>query len=77
MVAILHESDAIKDSMPGAAALGAQKRWLPRRTRERTWPTHPAAKDFLEYDNPYNVGMTGISGGGAGYRACTRTVDVL
>ena len=26
-------------------------------------------KDFLEYDNPYNVGMTGIIGGGAGYHA--------
>jgi pyruvate dehydrogenase (quinone) len=26
-------------------------------------------KDFLEHDNPYNVGMTGIIGGGAGYHA--------
>jgi pyruvate dehydrogenase (quinone) len=26
-------------------------------------------KDFLEYDNPYNVGMTGILGGPAGYHA--------
>ena len=26
-------------------------------------------KDFLEYDNPYNVGMTGIIGGSAGYHA--------
>ena len=26
-------------------------------------------KDFLEYDNPYNVGMTGIIGGAAGYHA--------
>ena len=26
-------------------------------------------KDFLEYDNPYNVGMTGIIGGPAGYHA--------
>src|SRR5207344_1012732 len=24
-------------------------------------------KDFVEYDNPYNVGMTGIIGGPAGY----------
>jgi pyruvate dehydrogenase (quinone) len=26
------------------------------------------AKDFLEYDNPHNVGMTGLIGGTAGYR---------
>jgi pyruvate dehydrogenase (quinone) len=33
-------------------------------------------KDFLEYDNPYNVGMTGIIGGPAGYHA-VRDCDVL
>src|SRR5258706_8090902 len=33
-------------------------------------------KDFLEYDNPYNVGMTGILGGPAGYRAVL-DADVL
>jgi pyruvate dehydrogenase (quinone) len=27
------------------------------------------AKDFLEYDNPYNVGMTGIFGVSSGYQA--------
>ena len=27
------------------------------------------AKDFLEYDNPYNIGMTGILGNEAGYHA--------
>jgi pyruvate dehydrogenase (quinone) len=26
-------------------------------------------KDFVEYDNPYNVGMTGMIGGSAGYHA--------
>ncbi|MGA7808491.1 thiamine pyrophosphate-dependent enzyme [Bradyrhizobium sp.] len=26
------------------------------------------AKDFVEYDNPHNVGMTGLIGGEAGYR---------
>ena len=26
-------------------------------------------KDFVEYDNPYNVGMTGMIGGPAGYQA--------
>jgi pyruvate dehydrogenase (quinone) len=33
-------------------------------------------KDFVEYDNPYNVGMTGIIGGGAGYHAILNC-DVL
>ncbi|MCF9046741.1 thiamine pyrophosphate-dependent enzyme [Acinetobacter nectaris] len=27
------------------------------------------AKDFIEYDNPYNVGMTGVFGAKAGYHA--------
>ena len=27
------------------------------------------AKDFLEYDNPFNVGMTGVLGVASGYRA--------
>jgi pyruvate dehydrogenase (quinone) len=33
-------------------------------------------KDFVEHDNPYNVGMTGILGGPAGYHA-VRDCDVL
>jgi pyruvate dehydrogenase (quinone) len=33
-------------------------------------------KDFVEYDNPYNVGMTGIIGGPAGYHAVLEC-DVL
>ena len=27
------------------------------------------AKDFVEYDNPFNVGMTGVFGTAAGYHA--------
>jgi pyruvate dehydrogenase (quinone) len=27
------------------------------------------AKDFIEYDNPFNVGMTGVFGTAAGYQA--------
>lgn len=34
------------------------------------------AKDFLEYDNPFDVGMTGIFGGEAGYHALM-TCDTL
>jgi pyruvate dehydrogenase (quinone) len=33
-------------------------------------------KDFLEYDNPYNFGMTGIIGESAGYHAVL-ACDVL
>ncbi|CCE10548.1 pyruvate dehydrogenase (pyruvate oxidase), thiamin-dependent, FAD-binding [Bradyrhizobium sp. STM 3843] len=34
------------------------------------------AKDFLEYDNPHNVGMTGLIGGESGYHA-VRDCDTL
>jgi pyruvate dehydrogenase (quinone) len=34
------------------------------------------AKDFLEHDNPFDVGMTGIFGGEAGYHAL-KSCDVL
>jgi pyruvate dehydrogenase (quinone) len=34
------------------------------------------AKDFLEYDNPFNVGMTGVFGTAAGYHALM-TCDTL
>jgi pyruvate dehydrogenase (quinone) len=34
------------------------------------------AKDFLEYDNPYNVGMTGVLGTASGYHALM-TCDTL
>jgi pyruvate dehydrogenase (quinone) len=34
------------------------------------------AKDFIEYDNPFNVGMTGVLGMGGGYHALM-TCDTL
>ena len=34
------------------------------------------AKDFLEYDNPYNVGMTGMLGNAGGYHTI-KTCDTL
>lgn len=34
-------------------------------------------KDSLEYDNPYNVGMTGIVGGEAGYQAVAECETLL
>src|ERR1700680_4000069 len=49
----------------------------PGPSRGRTtpiWPKAPIAhtsraKDFLEFDNPYNIGMTGMLGNEAGYHA--------
>ncbi len=35
------------------------------------------AKDFFEYDNPYNVGMTGLLGSTSGYAAVTTDCDTL
>jgi pyruvate dehydrogenase (quinone) len=35
------------------------------------------AKDFLEYDNPFNVGMTGVLGVASGYRALMRCDTLL
>jgi pyruvate dehydrogenase (quinone) len=35
------------------------------------------AKDFVEYDNPYNVGMTGIFGVDSGYHAVTECDTLL
>jgi pyruvate dehydrogenase (quinone) len=35
------------------------------------------AKDFVEYDNPYNVGMTGIFGIDSGYHAVTECDTLL
>ncbi len=35
------------------------------------------AKDFVEYDNPYNVGMTGIFGTSSGYKAVLECETLL
>ena len=35
------------------------------------------SKDVLEHDNPYNVGMTGIIGGEAGYLAVSECETLL
>jgi thiamine pyrophosphate-dependent acetolactate synthase large subunit-like protein len=48
----------------------------PRSSRRRS-PTLPGAKDSLEYDNPYNVGMTGIVGNEAAYHAILKCDTLL
>lgn len=54
----------------GAGCAGAHDEVVATAARLKAPMAHTSrGKDFLEYDNPYNVGMTGIIGGPAGYHA--------
>jgi pyruvate dehydrogenase (quinone) len=54
----------------GAGCAGAHDEVVATAARLKAPMAHTSrGKDFLEYDNPYNVGMTGIIGGSAGYHA--------
>lgn len=54
----------------GAGCQGAHDEIIALAERLKAPIAHTSrAKDFLEYDNPYNVGMTGIIGNEAGYHA--------
>jgi pyruvate dehydrogenase (quinone) len=69
IAAILNKSDAIT-IYAGAGCAGAHDEVVAAAARLKAPMAHTSrGKDFLEYDNPYNVGMTGIIGGGAGYHA--------
>ena len=69
IAAILNESEAIT-IYAGAGCAGAHDEVVATAARLKAPMAHTSrGKDFLEYDNPYNVGMTGIIGGGAGYHA--------
>src|SRR5712675_1152884 len=69
IAAILNQSEAIT-IYAGAGCAGAHDEVVATAARLRAPMAHTSrGKDFLEYDNPYNVGMTGIIGGGAGYHA--------
>jgi pyruvate dehydrogenase (quinone) len=69
IAAILNKSDAIT-IYAGAGCAGAHDEVIATAARLKAPMAHTSrGKDFLEYDNPYNVGMTGIIGGGAGYHA--------
>jgi pyruvate dehydrogenase (quinone) len=76
IAAILDESEAIT-IYAGAGCAGAHDEVLATAERLKSPMAHTSrGKDFLEYDNPYTVGMTGIIGGPAGYHAVLDS-DVL
>jgi len=69
IAAILNESEAIT-VYAGVGCEGAHDEVVGTAARLKAPMAHSSrGKDFLEYDNPYNVGMTGIIGGPAGYHA--------
>jgi pyruvate dehydrogenase (quinone) len=69
MAAILNTSKAIT-IYAGAGCSGAHDEVVAMAARLKAPVAHTSrGKDFVEYDNPYNVGMTGIIGGPAGYHA--------
>jgi pyruvate dehydrogenase (quinone) len=66
---ILNNSEAIT-IYAGAGCAGAHDEVVATAARLEAPMAHTSrGKDFVEYDNPYNVGMTGIIGGAAGYHA--------
>jgi pyruvate dehydrogenase (quinone) len=61
----------------GSGCQGAHDVVIDLATKLRAPIAHTSrAKDFLEYDNPFNVGMTGVFGTEAGFHALT-TCDTL
>ena len=69
IAAILNKSDAIP-IYAGAGCEGAHDEVVATAARLLAPMAHTSrGKDFVEYDNPYNVGMTGIIGEAAGYHA--------
>src|SRR5712672_2580426 len=76
IAAILNKSEAIT-IYAGAGCADAHDEVVATAARLKAPMAHTSrGKDFLEYDNPYNVGMTGIIGGPAGYHAVL-DADVL
>src|SRR5271156_4935668 len=76
IAAILNKSDAIT-IYAGAGCAGAHDEVVATAARLKAPMAHTSrGKDFVEYDNPYNVGMTGIIGGPAGYHGILNC-DVL
>jgi len=67
IAAILNRSKAIA-VYAGAGCEGAHDEVVATAGRLKAPMAHTSrGKDFVEYDNPYNVGMTGMIGGTAGY----------
>lgn len=69
IAAILNTSNAIT-IYAGAGCAGAHDDVVATAARLKAPMAHTSrGKDFVEYDNPFNVGMTGMIGGAAGYHA--------
>jgi pyruvate dehydrogenase (quinone) len=76
IAAILNDSNAIT-IYAGAGCEGAHDQLVATAERLKAPMAHTSrGKDFVAYDNPYNVGMTGMIGGAAGYHAILNC-DVL
>jgi pyruvate dehydrogenase (quinone) len=66
---LLNEGDAIT-IYAGAGCAGAHDEVVATAARLKAPMAHTSrGKDFVEYDNPYNVGMSGIIGQASGYHA--------
>jgi len=69
IAAILNSNDAIT-IYAGAGCAGAHDEVVATAARLKAPMAHTSrGKDFVAYDNPYNVGMTGLLGEPAGYHA--------
>jgi pyruvate dehydrogenase (quinone) len=69
IAALLNRSGAVA-IYAGAGCEGAHDEVVATAARLQAPMAHTSrGKDFVEYDNPYNVGMTGMIGGAAGYHA--------
>ena len=69
IAAVLNASEAIT-IYAGSGCEGAHDEVVATAARLKAPVAHTSrGKDFLEYENPYNVGMTGLIGGAAGYHA--------
>jgi pyruvate dehydrogenase (quinone) len=69
IASILNQSEAIT-IYAGAGCAGAHDEVVALAERLKAPMAHTSrGKDFVEYDNPYNVGMTGMIGEAAGYHA--------
>src|SRR6202161_2021551 len=69
IAAILNKSKAIT-IYAGAGCAGAHDEVVATAGPLKAPMAHTSrGKDFVEYDNPYNVGLTGMIGGPAGYHA--------
>ena len=76
IAAILNGSEAIT-IYAGAGCAGAHDEVIATAARLKAPMAHTSrGKDFVEHDNPYNVGMTGMIGESAGYHAILNC-DVL